>query len=327
MGLPAAATPTSTLYPVAKDFYDTLPNLAPRQGLPAMSSHARLGVLVPIGTTSLSVRIGAKVITPGATGGDIGVPVFVDGAYSQTLLPTAVRPQDFTVTLDGAAHAVEFWASLDGSDGVNAGNTNAPIRITGTGITIAPKPTPTYRLVVYGDSIASGFAANPAGRDAVFAKYRQTFGPSKDVAFETFGGRRLFLDIGTGDPTAFAQRLVSRLEGAPGDFYFQIGVNDINVGYANVTAFVTAYTGLIAAVHALAPTSKIYAQTMTVCPALSGNEVAYRTAMTTACTGLPQVTVIPGLPLVSSGNLVDGLHPNSTGHIEYFGNVRVALGL
>ena len=328
MGLPTASAQPNILYPVAQHYYDCNPSLATLFfGLPSLNNLARLAIAVPAGTTSLGVRIGAKVIVPGATGADLSVPVFIDGVYSQILTPTAVRPQDFTVTLDGSAHTVEFWASIDGESGTVAGFTNAPIRIIGTGITFAPKPTPTYRLVVYGDSIVSGFSANPAGRDTVFALFRQALGPTKDVAFESFGGRRLFLDIGTGDPTAFAKLLVSRLDGAPGDFYIQIGVNDVNVGYASMAAFVTAHVGLVTKLLALAPASHVWVQTMTVSPSIEGNLVPYRSALTTAYSGMTGVTVINGLPLVSSGNLVDGLHPNSAGHIEYWANVRVPLGL
>lgn len=306
------------------------------------------------GILPLHVAAGQRFIDLGVyanfvpTGGsDFGVGVFVDGAWSQNLAPTANGLQTLTVRLDGAAHDVDIVAPNR--------IRNQPATATGTFVysygsnaNVRTVTAPTRRFVEYGDSIPSGSFATPNAQLSWTGRTRLTY-PGR-LSLEAWGGRRFNDDVtgvngGLANLDALTARIVALATQGGAvtttDIWISIGVNDYLNGTMTAAAFATQMASLFDKIHAALPGARAFGQSLLI----TGQESTvingetpptFRTAMVTACTGRAWVTPIVGPNLMAVGGLdADGIHPTTAGHAAiadgsgaFAGstNVRAAVG-
>lgn len=244
------------------------------------------------------------------------VGVYVDDVYQEQIQPTAAGSAWFTVTMASGAKRVRLVfgptsrpASTVIGTWVSGLRTNAPI-------TIVSQPT-SNRLVIYGDSIAVGSEATVEQRDA-WARLVATDRYPNPTAVEAFGFRSLFDDAANGTLRA---TFVSRLAAYnPALIVLAIGTNDYGLNKWSAASFGTAYAALLDDLNTALPSAEIFC----VSPTVRTSEVAngsgstlgdYRTQIATAVsTRTAYATYIDGQPIIVTGDLVDTVHPNTTGH-------------
>jgi lysophospholipase L1-like esterase len=217
----------------------------------------------------------------------------------------------------------EGWSTVDGKvegtylDSVTFAGNNS--------ITVAT-PTVGTRLLVYGDSIASGQASQYPAVGSWVSILRNTY--SKRVMLEAWGYRSLYDDTHTAPLlAAFVTKLTSF---APSNILLTIGTNDYGLGLQSASDFGTAYAALVDALHAAMPSIGIYMQT----PIVRSSEVAngfgstlgnYRTQINTIHSTRAWTTLIDGTTLVTVDALSDGIHPTDAGHTTYATNIHGLL--
>lgn len=266
------------------------------------------------------ITLGLDIVSDGGTG---VVGVLVNGAWHTTAsVATDSILRTVNVSLPAGAKVVEIWAGL-GSSG--QGTYLEAIRGDITPIV----EYPTRRLAVYGDSISSGYNGTINERDGYASLMRLDY-PGR-ISVEAFGGRTL-----TGDPLGaranIAQRLTNMLFNASvRDVWLAIGTNDWGFD-SSAASFQTAYGELLTEIRSRNGSATIYAQTPIV---RSGEAVAnaagstlpnFRTAIATAASGRPGVTVVDGAAILLLADLADGTHPTTAGFVKYKAAVKTAIG-
>jgi len=191
--------------------------------------------------------------------------------------------------------------------------------------------TPSARIVVYGDSIAVGYASTNPATDAwpvlLSADYP---GMVRVIAYS---GRQLRTDgLTAAWRVNLAQQLVQTAMGTNSRrIWLAIGTNDYGVAQWNSTDFGTAYADLLDQIRALDTTVAVYAQSPLVRTTETANALGstlpnYRTAISSACTGRSWATFVDGSAILALGDLADGVHPTTAGHVKYKAAVKTALG-
>lgn len=190
---------------------------------------------------------------------------------------------------------------------------------------------PSARIVVYGDSIAVGYASTNPATDAwpvlLSADYP---GMVRVIAYS---GRQLRTDgLTAAWRVNLAQQLVQAARGTNSRrIWLAIGTNDYGVAQWNSTDFGSAYADLLDQIRALDTTVAVYAQSPLVRTTETANALGstlpnYRTAISSACTGRSWATFVDGSAILALGDLVDGVHPTTAGHVKYKAAAKTALG-
>jgi len=191
-------------------------------------------------------------------------------------------------------------------------------------LTIIP-PTTRDRIVVYGDSIATGAFATDIEYNG-WAMLLRSYG--KKVLLEGYGGRSLHADTNT---TILEDAFVSRIAGySPNIIYLEIGANDYYLNKQSAANFKTAYNSLIDKLVAAIPGVRIICQTFTMFTSEIANTFGntmddYRTAVSEVCATKQFCTLLDCKTLLVSGDLVDFAHPNSGGHLKIAQRVNTAV--
>lgn len=191
-------------------------------------------------------------------------------------------------------------------------------------------PSPTNRILVYGDSIAVGGNSTTPESQAWPMIVRNAYAP-KSLALEAFGYRSLNIDTMT--PTKRAAFVAKLVAYAPERIWFAIGTNDYGLSRWSAASFGTAYAATLDDLHAALPSATIFAQT----PLVRGSEVVnvwgntlsdYRAQIVTVqSTRSSFVTLIDGTSILTLSDISDGVHPTTAGHVKYATFVRTALGI
>ena len=205
-------------------------------------------------------------------------------------------------------------------------------------------PTVGTRLLVYGDSIASGDDTVIPMTQSWIGLERNSYG--KNVALEGWGFRSLYEDyVLNGNSVA---PLVAQLASYnPANIILTIGTNDYGLACGGgsgeppntwtASAFQAQYDALVAGLHAQLPSAGIYLQTpiYRCSPAIetancAGNTLGdYRTAISNVHAKYSAyTTLIDGTALCSCASDYggsDGVHPSITGHSNYATHLH-ALG-
>jgi lysophospholipase L1-like esterase len=169
-------------------------------------------------------------------------------------------------------------------------------------------------VIVYGDSIASGFGTETPSRDSWTVLLRRNY----EVGVEAWGARQLHSDYVSG-----LNSLMSNFAfyGQPESIWLAIGVNDCFAGLDPVE-FQNEYGALLDAAHARFPLAFIFAQT----PLILADETtdhgyapsAYREAITNVCSTRAFCELVNGTAILSLEDLSDdGVHPTSDGNKKY----------
>lgn len=254
------------------------------------------------------------------------IGVHVDGVYRDSLRPTAEGLNSQRIFLGPGNKEV---ALVNGPQSVPGSVIGTWVKSITANAAITPlTPTQTGGLLVYGDSIAVGSAADPVMESSWFAIVREAYsGPS---CLEATGSRQLYDDAASGTlRAAFVARLATL---SPSIIWLAIGTNDYNFANWNATDFGTAYAALLSDIHTALPSAQIYAQTPLTrfleTANLAGSTCGdYRTAISTAASGKAYVTVVDGSAILSVSDLADGVHPTTAGHALVAAAVISELGL
>jgi lysophospholipase L1-like esterase len=177
-------------------------------------------------------------------------------------------------------------------------------------------------VVVYGDSIASGFGTDVPTRDAWTVLLRQEF----KVGVEAWGARQLHSDYISG-----LENLMSNFAsyGTPSTIWLAIGVNDCFAGL-NPVEFQNEYGALLDATQSRFPSAHIFAQT----PLILADESdvhgyapsAYRESIANACSARTFCHFVNGTAILSAANLSsDGVHPTTAANLKYESYVLKAI--
>lgn len=323
-----------TLLPVASDFADSLQASAvviSGQAGWRTNCLSSFRFTVGSGTTSIIVNEINNLFGGTATS-DLGLGLYIDGAWSQALTPTQKGWQRFYVALDGNAHTIEIYSPYQQFDAAVVGNVLGvfvqSVEVYGGSAAIALPTGITARMGYYCDSIGCTGAASPGTRYGYIPRLRQVY-PGR-IAAEGWGGRSLFDDMpgggnhwGFNDLDLLTARMVGLVAGAARrDIVVAIGENDYKGAKQTAAAYQAGLTSLLTKLHAADAGATLYVQTLTittdegVANGLGDTPASFRTAQTTAASGL--ATVINGLNLMTSGGLSDFAHPTTLGHQAIF---------
>lgn len=242
------------------------------------------------------------------------IGVYVDGAYHSELNPGATGTKLNGVTLSAGTKTVSLVCGLQSKPSstvigtwIKSVSANAAMTRTNT--------VQTGGLVVYGDSILVGSDASPIMQNAWIVGVR--LAASYPVQVEGWGFRSLYDDAA--NSTLRAALVTALTSNSPSIIWLAIGTNDYGLNKWSASSFETAYEALLSDLHTALPSATIYAQT----PILRSTETAngsgstlgnYRTAISNAASGKAYVTVVDGTAFLTTGDLSDGVHPNTTGH-------------
>lgn len=260
--------------------------------------------------------------------------VRVNGADQATLATTATGANRLSAALGAGLKTVEVIAGLQSApSGTVLGTFIRSVSFLGGATAARLSSGVANRLVVYGDSIATGAnATNPALQ--AWPQLLRANWPGS-VLVEAWGYRTLYDDANTsGLRAAFVARLVSY---GPSALWLAIGTNDYGLNKWGATSFGAAYAALLDDLHTALPSLTIYCQTpvLRVSPA---NETAngsgstlnnYRTQIATAQAARNSYCVlVDGTTILASGDFdTDGIHPTTAGHAVYRTAARGVLGV
>jgi lysophospholipase L1-like esterase len=192
---------------------------------------------------------------------------------------------------------------------------------TAATLAVETATAPTRRLVVYGDSISSGYYATYPLTEGWDHLLRRDF-PGQ-VTIEAFSGRSLTADTVATIAAIFAAAMDGTVTN---EFWSAIGTNDYGSPAATWGAKVAS---LMDAIHALKPLCKMYMASPLVRADISDvDEAAYRAQLSAAVAARsgwtnPPVYVDTSAWVVST---TDGVHPDPAGMVAYKGYVKTALG-
>lgn len=255
------------------------------------------------------------------------ISTYIDGVfYSETACPADAGT--LTISLPAGGKTVQL---------LNGGQTFYNNGIIGTWITGASFNASATKLaeekggiVVYGDSIAIGQLASPVSQYGWTLQVRSAL-PDKKLSVEGWGTRSLYDDVRS---TYFLSQFVQYIsEYSPNTIWLAIGTNDYGLNKWSASAFGTAYSALLDALHVALPSAIIYAQTplprTTETANGSGSTLGdYRSQIATCVsTRTSYTTLVDGTAIMTTASLGDGVHPNTAGHTLYANYVKTILGI
>jgi lysophospholipase L1-like esterase len=245
--------------------------------------------------------------------GNAETSMTVNGQETQVFYCSAAVPQTFRATppADSSVEIISGPRIRLTPDSAVTGNTIQAV-VTNAFEAVEPKKP---LIVVYGDSIASGFGTDVPSRDAWTVLLRQTY----SVGVEAWGARELHSDYVAG-----LDALISYFAsyGDPGTIWLAIGVNDCFAGVDPVD-FQKEYGALLDAVHSSFPAARVFAQTPLILADETTNvhlyaSSAYRAAIADVCARRIFCKLVDGPAILSVADLNDdGVHPTTAGNLKY----------
>lgn len=260
----------------------------------------------------------------------------IGATYGMALLDLPPGHKVVEIWMPGYANTATYPAApVVSTAAINA------IYVEGTDIKIVLPTTSTRRLVVYGDSIASGKGAAQWAAGGLAALLRRSYPGS--VCVEAWGSRSLAEDCGTAASPALdsaAKRIIfANIMAAwnPTDIASFIGTNDYGGSYWSAATFGTVYGSMLDDIHAKLPHARVYAWTpfkraSEVANGLGDTLGAYRTALNAlAAARASWLTVVDGSGIPAAATtgvnaaMFDTVHPNENGHALIFESVRANI--
>ena len=280
-------------------------------------------------TTATTIRITTYNDIHSLFSDSAEVGLFVDGVYHSSLAATAEGNSTHTISLSAGSKTLSIVNGLQSKPSATLFGTYV-VRVESDAELTQVNLTPTNRMLVYGDSIASGYGATPCSENGWASIVRQAYSPDS-LAVEAWGYRSLYYDANTaGLRAAFVAAIAAY---SPSSIWLAIGTNDYGLNKWSAASFGTAYAALLDDLHTALPSATIYCQT----PLLRTTETAngsgstlgdYRTQIGTAVsTRTAYATLVDGTAFMTTASMLDGLHPNTAGHALYGAAVIAALGL
>lgn len=260
------------------------------------------------------------------------VALYVDGVFSQNIDAPASGEYYRVVTLSAGSKTLEFVA------GTQSSPTQSLAAVLGTwyagaysAVALTPvSDTPTNRILFYGDSLTVGGNATNPTSEGYPQLVRDAYG-TDSVAVEAFGFRSLYMDCV--DATARAIFVAKCAAYSPSIIWLAIGTNDYGLNKWSAANFGTAYAALLDDLHTALPSATIYCQSPIVRTTETANSFGntlgdYRTQISTAqSTRSSYATYVDGSTILTTGDLADGVHPTTAGHVIYADAVKTELGI
>jgi len=253
------------------------------------------------------------------------------GVVTEYTIDTNIGAQTLAQDLAGGSQTVEIVSGPQSnySGSSISGSWLKAVAFTGATTTTLVTPTSTNRLVIYGDSIASGDACNAPVLENWPCLLRNNGVYAGNVAVEAYGAWALFSDA----PSGNASTLVSQISGySPSRVWIAVGAMDYILNFWSAASFGSAYQDLLDRLHGLASPPVIYCQT----PLVEGNESAnghgstlgdYRAAIVTACSTRSWANLVNGTQILNLADL-DATHvvyPTTFGTDKYHSFVEGAM--
>lgn len=260
---------------------------------------------------------------------DVGV---WDGTTRQSIDATRPGINMGTVALAAGTKTVEIASGV--TSRINGAGDVLGVHLMGVyfnGGTFATQvaTTTSPRIVIYGDSISSGFSASEPPNNSWAAKLRQLY--SGSVMHETWGYRSLYEDS---NEAGGRQALVDRIESySPSIIWLAVGTNDYAFNDWNAASFGTAYADFLDKLHTDIPGATIYAQSPIVRVTETANAFGntlddYRAQISTVCGARAWCNYVDGEAFITVGDIsADTVHPTTTGHDLIYEAVATELGL
>jgi lysophospholipase L1-like esterase len=248
-----------------------------------------------------------------------------DGVSTYTLLGDGLTYKQIAIT--GITDIVITVGVQGNVSGVVQGTFIKSVQFFGGTAAIVTPSNPATRVYIYGDSITQGGSTVNGGLGAWPYQLR----PFIPVLLDGWSGRHLNDDaVDAAARTAFVARITPA---APSIIWLAIGYNDYADSTWTAANFGAAYADVLDKLHAALPSAVIYAQTMIDASSDGINGVGstladYRTAIATEqSTRSAWCNLVDGTAIMSTAELVDGVHPNAAGHALYLAYVKTVLGL
>ena len=254
----------------------------------------------------------------------------INGVTQSTPLSFTVNgSQSFTVSGLSGTSTIEIIAGCQSDEGGSTvyGSFVNSITYPQSASFSVSAPTVGTRVLIYGDSIASGADATYPETQGFIPVLR--YGYNFRTMAEAWGYRSLYDDANTG---ALLSAFVSRIAGyTPSVVWLAIGTNDYGLNKWSAAGFGTAYASLLDALHAALPSVIIVAQS----PIVRSSEVAntfgntlgdYRTQIATACGARWWARFVDGTQILATTDLnADGVHPTTAGQGKYADKMALVL--
>lgn len=248
--------------------------------------------------------------------------VVVDGINQSKLPFTSNGAAEFTVALPGASGTTRDVQIISGLE------TKPSATVLGTFIdSVAYEDgssfsvqsgSATGRVLIYGDSIASGASSTTPEYQGYATLLRSSY--NKNVMLESWGYRSLYDDANT---AGLRSAFVSRVSGyEPNTIMLAVGTNDYGLNKWSAVSFGAAYAATVDALHTALPGTSIICQT----PLVRATETAngsgsttddYRSQIISICQARGWLRCIDGKKILNLVDLVDGVHPSTAGHSKY----------
>jgi lysophospholipase L1-like esterase len=249
----------------------------------------------------------------------VEVGVYVDGVFDSTLSVSATDTiEDNEVTLSAGTKVIDLMVGCIDSNGLGT----FPVRVVADApITISN--ITADRMVIYGDSIASGINGTAPSRDGWVSQFIASRGFDKSTVNLSKGGRGLITDCSDATARQNFAELIAAL--SPSYIWLAIGMNDgLMTTFGGASGFQTAYSDFLDKLNTEIPTAHIFAMSIT---ATTTDVSAYRTAIENAATGREYCTFVDGVGtgFPTTGDLYDGIHPTDAGMDKISTEVEAAL--
>lgn len=287
--------------------------------------------------TSIDVKVGGDWSTASSSfDNQSAIEVLVNDVWNQSVTLTSDNTtQTYTITLPAGEKIVElrngYTANPNGSDlnipdeGVYVQGVN----VTGDIEIQVPQP-PTNLWYIIGNSIPTG----ASGTHPLINGWPMLLrAEGWEVELNTFGGRRL-LTFDPEDAGDMAAYIANRVPNSPNHTIInELGTNNFGLaGGQSKAVFKTEYENFLDSLHEALPLVRIicispFNRTTYLTPNGAGATCEdYADAIQEVIAdGRSWAEFIYGKDLVSLANLIDGLHPDDTGHLEIRDNLKTAI--
>ena len=260
------------------------------------------------------------------------IAIYVDDVFSQKLEHVATGRRMDRVTLGAGSKTVRIVAGLQSRP-----NLANPVigtfltHVAGNAAITQTFPAPTDRILVIADSIGVGANSLTPNTDGWALKLR-ALRSVKSTVLEAYGFRSLWDDCQNSTKRA---ALVARItELAPAKLYIALGINDYGLSKWSATDFGAAYAALLDDLHVALPSLVVWCQTPIVRGVETQITVGYGTLSdyrsqinAVAASRSSYCATVDGTSILTTGDLDDGVHPTTAGHVKYYDVVRVLPGL
>ena len=257
-------------------------------------------------------------------------PVTVSGTVDDVVQTT-------NLTLNSNPATVRITEGLTGTgapgnaDSIEKGTRVVTLAST-TMAKVLPVSLPTHRLVMVGDSITIGDNGGTAGgdplRDSALATLRRCGVWNTAPVGRGYAGWKDWAD----EPNKLVEQIVFAADASDTNvIWIALGTNDYGVNLQIPSAVQTQVAVVLKMIRKALPNAFIYVQTPLIRSTETANALGYtlanyRTAISSGVTDSGvTATTVNGSTMLTTGDLQDGVHPSSAGHVKWAIAVQSAI--